>query len=407
MRKPIITIGSFAVVLLFMLAQCTQAQTHHYKSHHYQVAAYYFPNYHVDKRNEAEHGNGWTEWELVKRATPRFPGHQQPKVPLWGYTDEANPKAMAQKIDAAASHGLTAFIFDWYYYDNGPFLEGGLESGFLKAPNSNKLKFAIMWANHDWEDIHPYTAGAPHKLLYHGKITPETWDKMTDYIVAHYFKNPSYWLINGTPYFSVYDLSKFISIFGSVKDAAKAIESFRNKTKAAGFPDLNMNAVVWGTTILPSEERVTDPAKLVNELGFNSVSSYVWIHHVGLQSLVNSYDSVKNVYFKYAEKAESMYGIPYYPNVSMGWDPSPRTNQQTKFTVSGYPYTGVITGNTPQAFKQALIEAKHFMDKHNDRVLTINSWNEWTEGSYIEPDKIHKLQYLDAIRDVFSGSKSK
>lgn len=138
----------------------------------YQVGVYYFPNYHFDKRNEAYHGKGWTEWKLIKEATPRFEGHQQPKIPLWGYTDEADPKQMAQKIQAASSHGINAFIFDWYYYNDGPFLETGLEQGFLKAPNRNKLKFAIMWANHDWEDIHPYTAGAPIKLLYQGVVTP-------------------------------------------------------------------------------------------------------------------------------------------------------------------------------------------------------------------------------------------
>ena len=41
----------------------------------YQVGAYYFPNFHVDPRNEKIHGPGWTEWELLKRAEPKFPGH--------------------------------------------------------------------------------------------------------------------------------------------------------------------------------------------------------------------------------------------------------------------------------------------------------------------------------------------
>ena len=64
-----------------------------------QTAVYYFPNWHIDPRNEARHGPGWTEWELLKCARPRFPGHQQPKVPLWGYTDEADSSEMARKID--------------------------------------------------------------------------------------------------------------------------------------------------------------------------------------------------------------------------------------------------------------------------------------------------------------------
>src|SRR5690349_6000553 len=94
----------------------------------YQAAAYYFPNYHLgDPRNEKWHGTGWTEWELVRRAEPRFAGHRQPRVPAWGYQDESQPAVMARKIEAAADAGLTAFIFDWYWYEDGPYLERGLE----------------------------------------------------------------------------------------------------------------------------------------------------------------------------------------------------------------------------------------------------------------------------------------
>ncbi|WP_214626814.1 glycoside hydrolase family 99-like domain-containing protein [Paenibacillus agaridevorans] len=37
----------------------------------------------------------------------------------------------------------------------------------------------------------------------------------------------------------------------------------------------------------------------------------------------------------------------------------------------------------------------------NIPIVTINSWNEWTEGSYIEPDTINGMGYLEAIRTVF------
>src|SRR5215467_13509196 len=97
------------------------------------VAAYYFPNFHVDPRNEAWHGTGWTEWELLKRAEPRFPGHIQPRTPLWGYEDESDPGVMARKIDIAATHGLNAFLFDWYWYDGRPYLQRPLETAFMQT----------------------------------------------------------------------------------------------------------------------------------------------------------------------------------------------------------------------------------------------------------------------------------
>ena len=96
-------------------------------------------------------------------ATPRFPGHDQPKVPLWGYRDESDPKEMARSIDALADAGVGAIIFDWYRYDDkingGMMLEKALRDGFLQAPNRGRIQFALMWANHTYIDCHPFAPG--------------------------------------------------------------------------------------------------------------------------------------------------------------------------------------------------------------------------------------------------------
>lgn len=371
-----------------------------------QVASYYFPNYHPsDARNEKLKGKGWSEWELVKAAKPRFEGHHQPNVPLWGYTDESDPAEMAQKIDAAADHGVDAFIFDWYYYEDGLYLERALEKGFFGASNNQRLKFSLMWANHDWIEIQPYKLGAPRTVIYPGRVSPQAFDRMADYIVATYFKHPSHWLIDGRPYFSVYDLSKLMENFGSVAATRAALDKFREKTVAAGFPGLHLNAVVWGQAILPGEGKPADPAKLVKDLGFDSVTSYVWIHHVALPTFpVTDYGYVRDKYFEYWERAEGMFDVPYYPNATMGWDSSPRADQSDPFVNRGYPFMGTIGGNTPEEFKTALTMMRKRLEQRpaKDRILTINCWNEWTEGSYLEPDTRHGMKYLEAVRDVLS-----
>jgi len=374
------------------------------------VAAYYFGNYHpADSRNEKLPGKGkdWSEWELVKAAKPRFPGHQQPHVPLWGYTDESDPAVMAQKIAAAADHGINAFIFDWYYYNDGSFLESAIDRGFLQATNRNRIKFALMWANHDWTEIHPYKKGRPQPVLFPGQVTRENFSKICDRVIKNYFLQPNYWRINGKPYFSFYDLSKLVGNFGSVPAARTALDEFRAKAKGAGLPGLHLNAVFWGQPILPGETAPSDPVKLVHDLGFDSITSYVWVHHVSLPEQQTDYNWVRDEYFKHWSWVNKTFDVPYFPNVTMGWDPSPRCDQSDKFDNSGYPFTNTIKDNTPANFKTALemTKARLLADPHGPRIINLNCWNEWTEGSYLEPDTVNGTKYLEAVKEVFGAAK--
>lgn len=34
-------------------------------------------------------------------------------------------------------------------------------------------------------------------------------------------------------------------------------------------------------------------------------------------------------------------------------------------------------------------------------LITVNSWNEWTETSYLQPDNVYGYGYLEAIKRVF------
>jgi hypothetical protein len=53
----------------------------------------------------------------------------------------------------------------------------------------------------------------------------------------------------------------------------------------------------------------------------------------------------------------------------------------------------------------ALTRARAHIDSSPSipKILTINSWNEWTEGSHLEPEMRYGMGYLDGIRDVFGN----
>ncbi|WP_127586527.1 glycosyltransferase WbsX family protein [Paenibacillus koleovorans] len=372
----------------------------------YEAAAYYFPNYHVDARNEQWHGKGWTEWELVKRAEPRFPGHQQPKVPLWGYEDEADPAAMARKIDAAADHGLTSFIFDWYWYEDGPYLQRALDEGFLHAPNNDRLKFALMWANHDWVDIHPAPRSRPYNVQAKGTFSEQAFIQATDHMIRHYFSHPSYWRVNGGLYVSFYQVQGLLEGFGGVEETARILNEFRERVRAAGLGELHLNIVVWALQILPTEQMPGDIHDFLERLGADSITSYVWVHHQLLNQFpVTDYADVRARSEQDYETFTSEYKLPYFPNVTMGWDASPRTVQSDGYENLGYPHMATLGNNTPEQFKLAVEGITSFLDRSpvTPKIFTINAWNEWTEGSYLEPDIINGMKYLEAIRDVLAG----
>ena len=87
-------------------------------------------------------------------------------------------------------------------------------------------------------------------------------------------------------------------------------------------------------------------------------------------------------------------GVTYFPHVSLGWDNNPRFK-------SFRP--GVVKNATPDKIEAAMRAAKEYVDTHNlpAPLITVNSWNEWTETSYLEPDGLYGYGYLEAVKKVF------
>ena len=92
------------------------------------------------------------------------------------------------------------------------------------------------------------------------------------------------------------------------------------------------------------------------------------------------------------QRIDSTYTFTYYPHISVGWDNSPRTGT-----------SAVVRNNTPEAFAEALRKARAYVDSHPDRapLITVNSWNEWTETSYLMPCDKFGYGYLEAVKKVF------
>lgn len=355
----------------------------------FDVAAFVWPSCHHDERfGDMLWPDGTGEWEVIKKGTPRFEGHYQPKVPLWGYEPDDNPKVMERWIEAATDHGVNIFIFDWYWFDEGPFLESSLNNGFLKANNNEEMKFYIMWANHNvrrnYWNVHKYKDDK--SLLWDGAVDMENFKIIVSRAIEQYFSKPNYYRIDEKPVFSLFSINNFIRGLGGIEQAKIAIDYFRDQTKKAGFPGLHVQSIVFGN---PHEQILQN----IDELTINSVTRYNWggphpedYVHWGVDAMERR-----------KQWGEAL-DIPFFPNASIGWDDSPRFPHQTKEDI-------VHFNNTPEAFGSFLQKAKDYCREHPEQpnLITIFSWNEWIEGGYLLPDMKYGYRYLEAIRETMEN----
>jgi hypothetical protein len=393
-------------MLMFLAWECTSTtkeggkQTGGQLNAEYDVAAYVWPSTQDDPLGRKFlWSEGIGEWEIIQKGVPCFKGHYQPRIPLWGYEMGDDPAAMKKKINAAADHGVNVFIFDWYWYDEGPFLESMVNS-FVKAPNTDRMKFYLMWANHDvpgnmWNHFRYKT----DSLVWQGEVDWENYKIVVDRIIKQYFKQPNYYKIDEKPVFSIFSFGDLVNGFEGLEGTREALDYLRDEVKKAGFPGLHLQVVGRRNNDEPSilgEKYAQGKGvnELVDELGINSVTTYTW----KMAGMNEDYVKWAEIALALRKKWDALMDIPYIPCVSIGWDNTPR-----------YPELGmesvVHIGNTPESFTAYLQEAKEFLKARPDqpRLIILNAWNEWVEGSYLEPDMKWGYSYLEAVEKVMSG----
>ncbi len=365
----------------------------------YDVAAYIWPAYTGrEPRTYQFWEQGIGEWQTVMSPTAKPEWDFKDPRPLWGYEDEADSKVMEKQINAAAEHGVNVFIYDWYWYDNRPFLEQCLDEGYLKAANNDKVKFYLMWANHDATYLWDKRNSHIQSKVWLGSVNREQFDIICDRIIEKYFGHPSYYKIEGRPVFMIYDVVNMITGLGGIDNTKKALDAFREKVKKAGFPDLELQMCAWSENAVNlggiDATRTGSTKDIAKILEFNSLTNYQFVH---LTNVNRDYNEVMEDIKKEWDRIDSEYDIPYYPHISIGWDNNLRYKQFRP---------NILKNNTPENVEKALREAKEYIDRHEGRtpLITINSWNEWTEGSVLEPDTINGYGYLEAVKKVFSDN---
>ena len=372
-----------------------------------EIFAIYFPSWHPDRHYEQWYGKGFSEWELLKTTRPLFPGHCQPLEPEWGYFDESDPVWMAKQIDLAADHGITGFMFDWYWYEGDQFLEKPLNEAFLNAPNRNRLKFFLMWANHSWgvwpaleKDFHAMNGNENQSSKIFLTICHSEQDlrEVMEYSCKKYFKCENYWKIGGKPVYSFYNCNTLFKYI-EPRDVLRIVNEVAQKH---GFPGIytlmnigccNDNEYYCGWGRIPK----------MRDHGFDAVFAY----NSGLRSDFEKTVAKDRPTLDYSFMMENQkycwdriaeQGLPFVPSITLGLDVSPRWSRQLKYPWD-YQKTGyypIVVNNTPERIGEMMKQA---LAMDSDAVI-VNAWNEWSEGMSLIPEKRIGKTYLNAIQQV-------
>jgi hypothetical protein len=317
-----------------------------------EVGAYYFP--------------GWRsagQWQPLLD----FPERR----PALGWYREGDPEVADWHIKWAVEHGITFFVYDWYWSAGARQLEHALHDGYFQARYRHLLKFCLLWANHN----PPGTHSQADCLA------------VTRYWIEHYFHRPEHLRIDGRPVMILFSPGRLTEDLGS-EGVRQAFAAMRHECRRAGLGGLYLLACVADA----------GEARVAADEGYDAITAYNWAG-LGMSgsSLFAPFATLIQGYHQHWEHLRETSALPLLLPLSGGWDSRPWHGQNNL----------VRYGRNPELFRTHLREARRFLEARPsqsavDRFVLVEAWNEWGEGSYIEPHQEFGFGYLDALRDVFT-----
>jgi hypothetical protein len=354
-----------------------------------RLIAFYLPQFHPIQDNDEWWWKGYTEWDAVSSAKPLFKGHQQPCLPgELGFYDLRVQETREAQAQMARKHGIEAFCYWHYWFAGGKrIMEKPFEA--VLASGEPDFPFCLAWANHSW---YRKEEGKPDTLL-----IEQTYPGMEEHkehfdFLSKAFHDPRYFKVNGKPLFYIFRPL-------DIPDAPKVIELWRSLAEKSGLAGL----------FLVGENLSQEKAEFC---GLDAIS-YAFHREIGNHLPQNNLKRRIGAYFRAWKKQPEIYEysdamqlfirpqagkLPEYPSIIPRWDSTPRLGCR-----------GLVLKNaTPRLVAHHIKEAlEHVSDyPSQEKILFVKSWNEWSEGNHLEPDKIHGDIYLKTLKNaVCSDSK--
>lgn len=335
----------------------------------FTIGVYYYPGWSPYTKGAHEPD----PWQAIKA----YPDRE----PLLGWYHDGKQATLDKQLAWMADHAIDFVAFDWYWENGRPAPETSVRA-YLQSPERARVRYALLWANHNNE---------PRTL--------KEWDDLVDYWIVRHLGNPEYVRIDGKPVLYVFspdgirDQAKKIGL-----PVAALLNRARDKAKLAG-----LQGIYFVLSLPATDYWVLDFAP---KAGFDALTAYNY--HFGLAGDADkrtpdshSFEELDSGYQMQWQWILKNSKLPYFVPMTSGWDKRP-------WGGSGKDPKHDDSMSTPSSFERHILKAKAMLKAYPEKTRGIGMvccWNEYGEGSYMEPTKLYGLEYLQRINKVFGDAK--
>jgi hypothetical protein len=343
------------VVLAFVLLICAALVLGglYFCSRRCRIGAYYYVWWGIPFNNH---------WNEDIKGTPRL-----------GYYNSSDPEVADQHVRFAMNHGIDFFAVSWMgngTWQKGDFatIDQNLRNGLLEAPQLRDFKFCLLYE----------TVLVKDNAFHEQENFSDIFLSDIGYAAQKYFDNPSYLKVNGSPVLFIYNVPHLYEN-STEQEVHTLLDSARQEAANSGYK-LYIIGDLAGD---PSPPDLNSP--LLYSL--NATTTY----HFNDQA--NNWDHVlANAATYYPQWLSTMNskGISFVPDAYPGFN-------NTNNTGASEPWT-ILPPNS-KSFGQMLQIAMNHTSSPQGFVM-VTSWNEWMEGTQIEPSIESDELFLHVVYDA-------
>ena len=351
-----------------------------------KVIAFYLPQFHPFKENDNWWGKGFTEWTNVTKAKPNFDNHYQPHLPIHlGFYDLRLPEVMIEQAKLAKNYGINGFNFYYYWFDGKVLMETPFDI-LLKHKEIN-IDFCITWANENWTRKWD---GLENDVLIAQNHTIEDSILFIKSLFK-YFKDDRYIRINNRPVLIIYRMD-------IIPDIKEIIKLWRKEVRKAGFDGLYLITCQSFNEASPIE------------YGFDAAMEFP-PHKILAKPINNEINIINKEYrgniYNYSEvisnkklTLEPKYKL--FRTSMLSWDNTARNQNNSNIfhNFSLLKYQEWLANN----ISNVLLNDKYCND---EKIVFVNAWNEWAEGTHLEPDTKYGYGYLESTHNALLNVETK